>query len=254
MPVSGVGKTLRVIDAKWPAPKQVRAFTSLRTGGVSTGVYASLNLAEHVGDDGVLVRQNRERLVKARRIPSEPVWLLQEHGTHLVEAANTGPNTKGDGSVTDQPGVVCAVLTADCLPLFLCDEAGARVAIAHVGWRGLAAGIVEGALAALGTTAHRVLAWLGPAIGPRTFEIGESVKTALSDGRAGAQSCFTRSRVAGNWFANLYALVRERLHDAGVVRVYCDESLCTFSQPQRFFSYRRSGRCGRMASVIWIER
>ncbi len=251
-PAAGVGESLRLVDAQWPAPDRVRAFTTMRTGGVSDGAYASLNLADHVGDDAVLVRKNRQRLKAACRLPGEPAWLRQEHGTRIVDAANAPPQTGADGSFTDRPGVVCAVLTADCLPLFLCAASGTRVAVVHVGWRGLAAGIVERALSTFDAAGPGVLAWLGPAIGPGAFEIGESVKHALLDGRPEARSCFTPGGARGKWRADLYALVRQRLHAAGAVRCYCDESLCTFSQPQRFFSYRRDRACGRMASLIWI--
>ncbi len=243
----------QVIDARWTAPRRVRAFTTTRAGGVSVGAFSRLNLADHVGDDPRRVAENRRRLIKLGRLPAEPVWLNQVHGTRVVNAAASIPDTRADSSFADQPGVVCAVLTADCVPVFLCDRAGERVGIVHVGWRGLAAGVIEASLKRFAVATADMLAWLGPAIGPQAFEIGDDVKNALDDGRPGCGSCFTARRHERKWMANLYALVRRRLHAAGVDNCHYDESLCTFSQPDRFFSYRRDRNSGRMASVIWID-
>jgi YfiH family protein len=244
---------LKVIDAQWTAPRRVHAFTTTRAGGVSVGDFAQLNLADHVGDDSDRVEENRQRLVSLCNLPSEPLWLEQVHGTRVVNATTTATHVRADSSYADGPGVVCAVLTADCVPVFLCNRLGDRIGIIHVGWRGLAAGVVEKALEQLGMTRSDVLAWLGPAIGPRAFEIGEDVKSALHDGYPGFESCFTKAPEAHKWMANLYALVCRRLHYSGIDNCHYDESLCTFSQPDRFFSYRRDRDCGRMASVIWID-
>ncbi len=244
---------LKVIDAQWTAPHRVHAFTTTRAGGVSVGEFAELNLADHVGDDNHRVVENRRRLISLCNLPSEPLWLRQVHGNRVVNATATARNARADSSFADRPGIVCAVLTADCVPVFLCDRLGDRVGIVHVGWRGLVAGVVEKALEHFEITRSDVLAWLGPAIGPRAFEIGEDVKNAMHDGHPGCESCFTKALEAHKWMANLYALVRRRLRYAGVDNCHYDESLCTFSQPDRFFSYRRGRDCGRMVSVIWID-
>jgi YfiH family protein len=244
---------LKVIDAQWAAPHRVHAFTTTRAGGVSVGEFAEMNLADHVGDDDHRIAENRRRLIRLGKLPSEPLWLTQVHGNRVVNATSTARNAQADSSFADRPGIVCAVLTADCVPVFLCDRLGNRVGIVHVGWRGLVAGVVEQAVGQFAITRSDVLAWLGPAIGPRAFEIGDDVKNALYDGHPDFESCFTRALEAHKWMANLYALARRRLRYAGVDNCHCDESLCTFSQPDRFFSYRRDQVCGRMASVIWIE-
>ncbi len=244
---------LKVINAQWTAPQRVHAFTTTRRGGVSEGEFAELNLADHVGDDNRKVAENRRRLISLANLPSEPLWLTQVHGNRVINATATARNAQADASFADRPGVVCAVLTADCVPVFLCDRLGDRVGIVHVGWRGLVAGVVEKVLEQFAISASDVLAWLGPAIGPRAFEIGEEVKNALYDGHPDFESCFTTAMEAHKWMANLYALARRRLRHAGVDNCHCDESLCTFSQPDRFFSYRRDRDCGRMASLIWID-
>lgn len=244
---------LEVIDAQWTAPDRVHAFTTTRAGGVSVGNFAELNLADHVGDDRHSVAENRRRLISLCGLPSEPLWLTQVHGTAVVNATASARNARADSSYADRPGTVCAVLTADCVPVFLCDRSGDQVGIVHVGWRGLMAGVVERVLEQFETAGSDVLVWLGPAIGPRAYEIGEDVKNALHDGHRGFESCFTKAPEACKWLADLYALVRRRLRYAGVDNCQYDESLCTFSQPDRFFSYRRDRECGRMASVIWID-
>ncbi len=244
---------LKVIPARWPAPQRVRAFTTTRAGGVSGGAFAELNLADHVGDDTQRVAENRRRLVRVGGLPGEPLWLTQVHGNRVVKATATAQNARADSSFVDRTGVVCAVLTADCMPVFLCDRLGNRVGIVHVGWRGLAAGVLENTLEQFAVARSEVLAWLGPAIGPRAFEIGADVITALYDGQPGFESCFTQAEQAQKWMANLYALACRRLRYAGIENCFCDESLCTFSQPDQFFSYRRDRDCGRMASVIWID-
>lgn len=244
------GDGLGVIEAAWPAPPGVVAFTTLRAGGVSRGPYAGLNLATHVGDDAHAVRENRARLVRARALPAEPVWLDQVHGTRVVDAARGA--AQADGVVARAPGVVCAVLTADCLPVFLCDRRARAVGLAHAGWRGLAAGVVERTVAALGVEAADVLAWLGPAIGPAAFEVGEEVRAEFVNADATSESAFRRTR-PDHYHADLYALARRRLQRAGVTQIF-GGGHCTFSDPARFYSYRRERVCGRMASVVWIAR
>jgi YfiH family protein len=239
----------------WPAPPAVRAFTTTRAGGVSAGPYASLNLAGHVGDDPAAVAENRRRLGAALGLPAPPLWLEQVHGVGVVDAARAGPAPRGDGSWTERPGVVCAVLTADCLPVLLCDRAGSRVAAVHAGWRGLAAGVVEAGVAALGRPGEALMAWLGPAIGPVHFEVGGEVREAFVGRHPQAEAAFRPSpgrRHGGCWLADIYRLARVRLAALGVQAVY-GGGLCTYADHARFYSYRRQPPGGRMASLIWLQ-
>ncbi len=240
------------VPAGWEAPPRVRALTTCRRGGFSQAPYDTLNLALHVDDEPAHVHRNRARLRASLEVPAEPRWLGQVHGARVIDAAANTSTAGADASFTDRPGVVCAVLTADCLPLFLCDRAGRRVALAHVGWRGLAAGVVDATVAAIEAEPGQILAWLGPAIGPRAFEVGDEVRTALADDDPQLAQCFRPALRAGHWFANLYRLVAIRLRRLGVAECAWDESLCTLSDAERFFSYRREPLCGRMASLIWI--
>lgn len=240
--------TIGWITPDWPAPPGVRAGNTLRTGGVSVGPYASLNLGDHVGDERERVAENRRRLRTALNLPAEPVWLNQVHGSEVVKADS--PHTRmADAAWTDERGVVCAVMTADCLPILLCNRLGTRVAAVHAGWRGLAGGVVEAAVAALATP--DLIAWLGPAIGREAFEVGDEVRWAFIE-RLG-DDCGNAFRPAnGKWRADLYALARQVLNRVGIAAVYGGE-YCTHSDPTRFFSYRRDGQTGRMASLIWLE-
>lgn len=237
---------MELILPDWPAPPQVHACTTTRLGGVSTGPYASLNLGNHVGDDPAHVTENRARLRRGLALPAEPLWLTQVHGIAVTE----GQGGCADASVAFAPGTVCTVLTADCLPLLLCDRAGTAVAAVHAGWRGLLAGVIEAAVARLGVPASELLVWLGPAIGPEAFEVGEEVRTAFVTEDAAAVVAF-RPSPAGRWLADIYALARLRLARCGVNAVYGGE-LCTFSDARHFYSYRRDGITGRMASLIWL--
>lgn len=243
--------SIELLWARWPAPPQVKALTTTRGGGVSTGPYASLNLASHVGDDPASVAANRARLRAAADLAVEPVWLDQVHGTRVVDAATTAPGTQADGGYACAPAVVCAVLTADCLPVFLCDRAGSRVALLHAGWRGLAAGIIEQGVAALTVPPGELLAFLGPAIGPHAFEVGPEVRATFMAHDPVARAAFVRGE-GDRYRADLYLLARQRLQHLGVKAVFGGEQ-CTYQEDARFFSYRRDGRCGRMASLIWIE-
>jgi YfiH family protein len=233
----------------WPAPARVRALITTRSGGVSRGKCASLNLARHVGDDDAAVSENRARL--RRHLPADPLWLNQVHGVAVVRADAVAPDPIADAAVTGMPGVVCAVMTADCLPVLLCDEHGHEVGIAHAGWRGLAAGIVEATARAMAVPPSRLLAWLGPAIGPASFEVGDEVRQAFASHAVAARQAFAACG-PGKWRANLYLLARQRLAELGVERVF-GGGYDTFADAERFFSYRRSARSGRMASLIWIE-
>lgn len=241
----------RWIEADWPAPPHIRAVTSTRGGGVSQGAYASLNLGDHVGDDPRAVAANRQRLAQALSLPAQPLWLSQVHGCEVAEAGREQSGCQADAALAVGPGQVCAVLSADCLPLLLCDRQGTRVAAVHAGWRGLAAGVIEAALAALAVPPQQLLCWLGPAIGPSAFEVGPEVRVAFlaHDGRA--EAAF-RPAHGDRYLADLPALARQRLRAAGVGFVG-GGGYCTVSDRDRFFSYRRDGATGRMASLIWIE-
>ena len=234
----------------WPAPPNVRAFMTTRTGGVSGVPYSSMNLGNHVGDDPAAVAENRRRLCTELNLPAEPLWLSQVHGINVAMTGCDPPGIEADGAVGFAPGNVCAVLTADCLPVLFCDRAGTRVAAAHAGWRGLAAGVLDATLAALDCSPDSVMAWLGPAIGPDTFEVGDEVRAAFVAIDPAAAACF-RPAGAERWLADLYALARMRLAGKGVTSVY-GGGLCTSSDPQRFFSYRRDGVTGRMAALVWL--
>ena len=235
----------------WPAPARVRAFVTTREGGVSEGEYGSLNLGAKCGDDPARVAANR-RAVRAH-LPAEPRWLAQVHGTAVadLDAGDPGVAAVADAAVTSVALRVAVVLTADCLPVFLCREDGSRVAVAHAGWRGLAAGVLENAVAALGGEASRVLAWLGPAIGPAAFEVGPEVREAFVAGHPEAQGAFV-PRGEARYLADLYALARLRLARAGVESV-SGGGFCTYTEYQRFFSYRRVKESGRLGAFIWID-
>jgi len=240
------------IEPDWPAPSRVRALCTTRRGGVSAGTFASLNLADQVGDEPSHVAQNRAQLHKRFGLPSEPYWLQQVHGCAVADAAREPEGCQADAAIAARPGAVCAVLTADCLPLLLCNGAGTHVAAVHAGWRGLADGIIEAAVARLAVPPCEILCWLGPAIGPQVFEVGAEVRTRFLElGKEDTQTAF-RPSPGGKWLADLYALAQERLHRCGVDQV-SGGGFCTYSDSERFFSYRRDGVTGRMASLIWID-
>ena len=244
-------KALIVPD--WPAPPKVRALQTTRQGGVSRPPYARLNLGDHVGDDRLAVAANRALLRESLAGGGDPVWLEQVHGTRVVDAAScspVAPPAQADASFAREPGVVCTVMTADCLPVLFCADDGSVVAAAHAGWRGLLAGVLEETVAAMAVPAGTVLAYLGPAIGPRAFEVGDEVRTAFVAADAALAAAFKPAR-PGKWLADLYMLARLRLAGQGVVRVYGGD-FCTHSDGYRFFSYRRDGQTGRMASMIWL--
>lgn len=240
----------------WLLPTGVRVLITTRQGGCSEGVWAGNNLALHVGDDPQRVLHNRQAL--ARALPAEPQWLEQIHGIKVVEAEADGVVRTADGSFSRQPGVVCAVLTADCLPVLLCDQAGRQVAAAHAGWRGLANGVLAEAVASFAVPASELLVYLGPAISQAAFEVGIDVLEVFFDSaRSGAHAdaiaaCFKPSPCHPLRFhADLYGLARAELHELGVTRITGGD-FCTFSDRERFYSYRRDGVTGRMASLIWL--
>lgn len=240
-----------VIVPQWPAPEGVGACSSTRIGGVSLPPYDSLNLGAHCGDNPEHVEENRTRLFAAGGLPSKPVWLEQVHGTAVLPLTG-GPylSKRADASYSATPGTVCAVMTADCLPVLFCNRAGTEVAAAHAGWRGLCEGVLEETLACFNDKPENILAWLGPAIGPEAFEVGAEVREAFMAKAAEAVSAF---RPAGEkYFADIYLLARQRLARAGVTNIYGGDR-CTFSEKQQFFSYRRDKTTGRMASFVWLR-
>lgn len=233
----------------WPAPPNVRSLQTTRLGGVSVAPYDSFNLGDHVGDAPQSVALNRHLL--ASLMPSEPVWLQQVHGTVVADADNAGCLIQADASVANHCGSVCVVMTADCLPILLCDEDGTVVGAAHAGWKGLAAGVIETTVQAMGVAPQKLMAWFGPAISQRAFEVGEEVRAEFIARDAQAAQAFLPG-VGGKWLADIYLLARQRLHALGVSRIYGGE-YCTYNDPARFFSYRRNGVTGRMGSFIWLE-
>ncbi len=241
-----------LIIPDWPAPDRVYAVSTTRTGGVSPPPWASLNLAGHVGDDPVHVAENRRRLAAIAGLPAEPAWLEQVHGITVVAAETVTVSTPvaADAAFTRESGRPCVVMTADCLPVLLCDRAGTVVAAAHAGWRGLAGGVIAATVAQMATPPGELLAWLGPAIGPGAFEVGEEVCAAFLGLDAGNRDCF-RPSPAGRWLADLYELARRQLAGLRISAVYGGD-FCTFSEPERFFSYRRENCTGRMATLIWL--
>lgn len=233
----------------WPAPARVRAAITTREGGVSLGPYRSLNLGSHVGDEPAAVAENRRRVVEALGLAQPPGWLDQVHGNEVV-LATPQPGAVADACWTGQAGLPCAVLTADCLPVLFADREGSCVAAAHAGWRGLAAGVLEATVARLPVPPARLLAWLGPAIGPGAFQVGEEVRAAFVMAAPEDAAAFRPD--GPRWRADLFALARARLARCGVAAVF-GGGVCTVDAPTRFFSHRRDGRSGRFASLIWLD-
>lgn len=236
------------IAADWPAPANVLAGTSLRTGGISDGPYASLNLGDHVNDQLRCVTENRQRLRRECGLPADPQWLRQVHGSTAVALPNPLAKPTADAAVTSAAGVVCAVLTADCLPVLFTSKDGSRVAAAHAGWRGLLDGVLEATVAEMGSQSG-ILAWLGPAISQAAFEVGAEVRDAFMASDAESAQFFEPNE-RGRWQADLYGLARGRLAGCGVTEVYGGDR-CTYTEAGAFFSYRRDGECGRMASFVY---
>lgn len=237
----------------WGRGGIVRACSTTRRGGLGVGQQATFSLDPRPDADPDVLAGNRRRLREALALPSEPVWLQQVHGTGVLDAsrAGTAQRPEADATWTSSPGIVCAVLTADCLPVVIAEPAGAAVAVVHAGWRGLAAGVIEATVAALPVEANRLQAWLGPAIGPRAFEVGPEVRSAFVEVHPAAADAF-RPGEGDRWWADLYRLARQRLTSLGVIRVSGGEH-CTLTEPRDYFSYRRDGPgTGRMATLAWI--
>ncbi|MGH8148813.1 MAG: peptidoglycan editing factor PgeF [Steroidobacteraceae bacterium] len=255
-----------VLRPDWPAPPGIRAVMTLRQGGVSRPPFDALNVGARCGDAPEAVAENRRRIREALRLPSEPCWLTQVHGTEVVslvrgaEVVSLGDGAEegrtveppcADGAVTRTPGRVCAIQVADCLPVLFTARDGAAVGGSHAGWRGLAAGVLPATVRALAVEPSELLAWMGPAIGPQHFEVGDEVRTALLAVDGGAARAFTPNS-RGRWQCDLYEIARRQLEALGVREVY-GGGWCTYADPGRFFSYRRDGRCGRMAALVWID-
>ncbi len=234
----------------WPAPPNVKALQTARLGGVSAAPYDSLNLGDHVGDSHLAVAHNRQLL--SALLPAEPVWLKQVHGTEVVNGDAAGCLPQGDACVATRRGAVCTVMTADCLPVLLCDDSGSVVGAAHAGWRGLCEGVIECTVRAMKVPPSALMAWLGPAIGPTAFEVGAEVRAAFVAIQPQAADAFAPvPGAAEKYLADIFLLARQRLQGQGVTRIY-GGGLCTYTDRERFFSYRRDGATGRMATFIWL--
>lgn len=243
------------VMAEWPAPRGVHAFTTTRAGpGVSLPPFDRFNLGLRSGDDVAHALANRAALRVAARLPAEPAWLHQVHGAGVVRIGRAGgigdAEPEADAAVTSTPGVVLAILTADCLPVLFCDRSGTEIGAAHAGWRGLAGGVLEATVAAMRGAPGDLLAWLGPAAGPASYEVGADVYGAFVAGDPDASAAFVPTR-PGHWRVDLYAIARQRLRRSGVVAVH-GGGLDTIADPARFFSHRRDQRTGRMATIAWL--
>lgn len=237
-----------LIVPDWPAPDNVKALQTTRSGGISVAPYDGLNLGAHVGDAPLNVAYNRQLL--ADFVPTEPLWLDQVHGTTVIDAGKAGCQPEADAAFARVPHTVCTVMTADCLPVLLCNRAGTVVAAVHAGWRGLLHGVLEAAMEAMAAPPDSLLAWLGPAIGPASFEVGDEVRAAFVARDPEAAAAFTLQS-DGKWLADIYALARLRLQQYGVTAIHGGQ-YCTYRDATRFYSYRRDGVSGRMATLIWL--
>ncbi|WP_318414230.1 peptidoglycan editing factor PgeF [Photobacterium leiognathi] len=241
---------MKAIIPNWPAPKSVKAISTTRSGGVSVAPYHELNLGLHVGDNESDVKQNRERLKQHCELVESPAWLNQIHSADVIEldvALSSVPDA--DGSFTRTPGLACAIMTADCLPVLFCNKQGTEVAAVHAGWRGLASGVIENVVDKFDCTPDNIMAWLGPAIGPNAFEVGGEVREQFIAVDANAELAFKPH--GDKWLADLYLLAKQRLQRLGITEVYGGE-YCTFSDEQQFYSYRRQSITGRQASLVWL--
>lgn len=243
---------LAIIQPNWPAPKNVRAFQTTRQGGFSQAPYDSFNLGMHVGDNALNVASNRQLLTPY--LPSEPVWMNQVHGIRVLDAATSSCLEDADASIARQKNVVCVTMTADCLPILMCDQQGTLVAAVHAGWRGLCDGVIEVTIKKMAVDSTEILVWLGPAIGPDSFEVGDDVRQAFLKHDPKAEVAFKN---LGNekWVCDLYTLAKQRLNALGVTQIFgssINEDFCTFKQQAQFFSFRRDKTTGRMASLIWL--
>jgi polyphenol oxidase len=243
-------------EPEWPAPSGVRVVSTLRGeaggGGASKAPYACFNLGRHVGDDPLAVAENRRILRRGAGLPAEPAWLPQVHGVTVTDLDEGSPaDAASDAAITRHSGNVCAILTADCLPIVFATDTGDTVAAAHAGWRGMAAGVIGATVRAMAIQPERLIAWLGPAIGPSHFEVGGEVREALLSADPGAGDAF-KANARGKFMADLAMLARRQLENLGVNRIHGGGE-CTYAHADRYFSYRRDGVTGRQATLIWRE-
>jgi YfiH family protein len=238
-----------LIIPDWPAQNNVRALQTIRLGGCSVAPYDSLNLGDHVGDAPLSVARNR--MLLNTLLPSEPVWLQQVHGTVVANADMASCLPQADACIARHRDAVCVVMTADCLPVLLCDTQGSVVGAAHAGWKGLAAGVIEATVREMDVVPRDLMAWLGPAISQECFEVGDEVRAAFIAAQPQSAQAFIPG-LSGKWFADIYTLARLRLNALGISRIYGGDH-CTFRENERFFSYRRDGATGRMGTFIWLE-
>ncbi len=241
---------IKTIQPDWKAPRRIRACCTTRAGGVSLGPFESFNLAQHVGDRSELVEQNRLSLRQQLGLPSEPEWINQTHGTHTVTLEQESTRD-ADAAITREPGRVAVVMTADCLPILLCNRQGSEVAAIHAGWRGLQAGVIQSALASMKSANQELIAWIGPGISQPSFEVGEEVREAFSGSMLDTNAFFDENR-KGHWLCDLPGLAELILNTHSVVEVYRDLH-CSYRDVELFYSYRREATTGRMASMIWIN-
>lgn len=234
----------------WPAPANVKSLQTTRHGGISAAPYDTLNLGLHVGDSPQAVARNRQLLEPL--LPSEPVWLEQVHGTVVANADAAGCRVQADACIARHRGAVCVVMTADCLPILLCDETGTVVGAAHAGWKGLAAGVIEATIKAMEVEPQKLMAWMGPAIGQEAFEVGAEVRAAFIAHQARATEAFMAHGGQGKYHADIYLLARQRLNSIGITRIFGGK-YCTYHQTDKFFSYRRDNVTGRMGTFIWLD-
>jgi len=240
-----------LIIPDWPAPQAIHAISTTRKGGESLPPYDSLNLATHVHDAPLTITKNRQQLLDIAQLPTMPHWLNQVHGTHVVDTETVQHGDNADAIISQTAQQVCAIMTADCLPLLVCNQQGNQVAAIHAGWRGLAAGIIEKTIKQFHCQPQEILVWLGPAIGAQHFEVGDEVFTTFTQHSDHAKLAFQQTD-STHYLANIYHLATQRLHAVGVDAIYGGEH-CTVSEPEHFFSYRRDGVTGRMASMIWFN-
>ncbi len=251
MTMTGVNMSIECVQPDWDVPAHVHGCSTTRISGRSQGRWSGLNLGDHVADDPAAVAANRKLLTTSLSLPAEPLWLSQVHGVDVVSEPATDSPVCADAAFSRRPGRVCVVLTADCLPVLFCNRAGTQVAAAHAGWRGLSAGVLEQTLARFADDPADVSVWFGPAIGPQAFEVGDDVRDVFVGAMPRAGAAFMANR-PGHWLADIYQLAEMRLRQQGVQSI-SGGNLCTYSDKQRFYSYRRDGVTGRMATLIWMD-
>ncbi|MFT2110048.1 peptidoglycan editing factor PgeF [Marinomonas sp. 2405UD68-3] len=246
-----MSEELYVITPDWPVPSHVKAFVSTRKGGVSSGGYQGLNLGGHVNDRTELVERNRALFAQKTSMPNTLQWLNQVHSTDVATLPLVeGASNMADAAITSQAQQICAILTADCLPILLSNQEGSQVAAIHAGWRGLCDGVIEETVRQFNPSGC-IYAWLGPAIGASSFEVGEEVRAAFMAYSIEASQAFV-SKPNGKWLGDLYLLAKQRLEMVGIHQVYGGDR-CTYAEDEWFYSYRRDGVTGRMATLIWFE-